>query len=152
MQIPACFRSSRVLRGILAKRIGPIHDDTIGYALQRQSPNRCRLSCEIRPRLKRNGVLRSNWSRGWVGAVDGIEICRSFVRCCDACMDGKSSTSEREMRTIFSTITGSRGSACQHAFPQSPWVFAFRRTRRGVGCALALPPRSRPSISRIPDV
>src|SRR6266853_823480 len=42
--------------------------------------------CQVR--LKRNGVLRSDWSRGLVvGAVDGIEICSSFARCCDACME-----------------------------------------------------------------
>ena len=46
------------------------------------------LSCEIARRLKRNGVLRSDWSRGLVvGAVDGIEICSSFARCCQACME-----------------------------------------------------------------
>jgi hypothetical protein len=46
------------------------------------------LSCEVARRLKRNGVLRSDWSRGLVvGAVDGIEICSSFARCCDACME-----------------------------------------------------------------
>jgi hypothetical protein len=39
-------------------------------------------------RLKRNGALRSEWARGRVGAaVDGIEICSSFCRCCDACME-----------------------------------------------------------------
>jgi hypothetical protein len=39
-------------------------------------------------RLKRNGVLRSEWARGrLVAAVDGIEICSSFCRCCDACME-----------------------------------------------------------------
>jgi hypothetical protein len=46
------------------------------------------LGCEIVRRLKRNGVLRSDWSRGLaVAAVDGIEIYSSFVRCCDACME-----------------------------------------------------------------
>ena len=75
--------------GALAKRIGPISDDTLGYALERQSPEPMfELSCEIARRLKRNGVLRSAWSRGLVvGAIDGIEICSSFVRCCDACME-----------------------------------------------------------------
>ena len=34
-----------------------------------------------------NGVHFTDWSRGlMVGAVDGIEICSSYVRCCDACM------------------------------------------------------------------
>ena len=90
MQIPSLLQIEAECReGALAKRIGPISDDTIGYALQRQSPEPVfALSCEIARRLKRNGVLRSDWSRGLVvAAVDGIEICSSFVRCCDACME-----------------------------------------------------------------
>ncbi|HWR77688.1 MAG TPA: transposase [Thiobacillus sp.] len=83
LQIQAECRS-----GCLAKRIGKISDDTLGYALQRQSPEPVfALGCQIVRRLKRNGVLRSDWSRGLVvAAVDGIEICSSFARCCDACM------------------------------------------------------------------
>jgi hypothetical protein len=90
MQIPSLLQIEAACRdGALARRIGPISDDTIGYALQRQSPEPVfALSCEIARRLKRNGVLHSDWSRGLVvAAVDGIEICSSFVRCCDACME-----------------------------------------------------------------
>jgi hypothetical protein len=90
MQIPSLRQiEAECCEGALAKRIGPISDDTIGYALQRQSPEPVfALSCEIARRLKRNGVLRSDWSRGLVvAAVDGIEICSSFARCCDACME-----------------------------------------------------------------
>ena len=90
MQIPSLLQiEAECGDGALAKRIGPISDDTIGYALQRQSPEPVfALSCEIARRLKRNGVLRSDWSRGLVvGAVDGIEICSSFARCCAACME-----------------------------------------------------------------
>ena len=90
MQIPSLLQIEAECRdGSLAKRIGPISDDTLGYALQRQSPEPVfALSCEIARRLKRNGVLRSDWSRGLVvAAVDGIEICSSFARCCDACME-----------------------------------------------------------------
>ena len=90
MQIPSLLQiEAECCDGVLAKRIGPISDDTIGYALERQSPEPVfALSCEIARRLKRNGVLRSEWSRGLVvAAVDGIEICSSFVRCCDACME-----------------------------------------------------------------
>lgn len=90
MQIPSGLQIEAECRsGALAKRIGPISDDTLGYALQRQSPEPVfALGCQIAGRLKRNGVLRSQWSRGLVvGAVDGIEICSSFVRCCDACME-----------------------------------------------------------------
>jgi len=90
MQIPSLLQiESECRAGALAKRIGPISGDTIGYALERQSPESVfALSCQIARRLKRNGVLRSDWSRGLVvAAVDGIEICSSFVRCCDACME-----------------------------------------------------------------
>lgn len=92
MQLPSLLQIEAACRdGALAKRIGPISDDTIGYALERQSPEAVfALGCEIARRLKRNGVLRSEWSRGLVvAAVDGIEICSSFVRCCDACMERK---------------------------------------------------------------
>ena len=89
MQIPSLLQiEAECSAGALAQRIGPISDDTIGYALQRQSPEPVfALGCESARRLKRNGVLHSDWSRGWlVAAVDGIEICSSFARCCDACM------------------------------------------------------------------
>jgi hypothetical protein len=82
MQMPSLLQIEAECRnGALAKRIGPISDDTIGYALQRQSPEPVfALGCEIARRLKRNGVLRSDWSRGLVvAAVDGIEICSSFA-------------------------------------------------------------------------
>ena len=77
MQIPSLLQiEAECGGGALAKRIGPISDDTIGYALQRQSPEPVfALGCEIARRLKRNGVLRSDWSRGLVvAAVDGIEV------------------------------------------------------------------------------
>jgi hypothetical protein len=90
MQIPSLLQmEAECLHGALAKRIGPISDDTLAYALERQAPEPVfALSCEIARRLKRNGVLHSDWSRGFVvGAVDGIEICSSFARCCAACME-----------------------------------------------------------------
>lgn len=89
MQVPSLLQIEAECRsGALAKRIGPISDDTLGYALQRQSPEPVfELGCQIARRLKRNGVLRSDWSRDLlVAAVDGIEICSSFTRCCDVCM------------------------------------------------------------------
>jgi len=78
-------------QGTLAKRIGPLSEDTIGYALQRQDPEPVfALGCDVARRLKRNGVLRSEWSRGRVvAAADGIEICSSFIRCCDRCLERK---------------------------------------------------------------
>jgi hypothetical protein len=89
MQMPSLLQIEAECRsGALAKRIGPIGADTIGYALQRQSPGPIfTLGCEVARRPRRNGVLRSDWSRGlMVAAVDGIEIRSSFARCCDACM------------------------------------------------------------------
>lgn len=63
----------------------------MGYALQRQDPAPLfALGCQVARRLKRNGVLRSAWARGRVvGAVDGIEICSSFARCWEACLQRK---------------------------------------------------------------
>lgn len=75
--------------GVLAHRIGPISEDTFRYALQRLAPEAVfALGCAVARQLKRNGVLRTAATRGLVvAAVDGIEICRSFVRCCEACLE-----------------------------------------------------------------
>ena len=77
--------------GVLSKRIGPISEDTLGYAMQRQDIDSLfALGCTIAQRLKRNGVLGSEWAMGrLVAAVDGIEICSSYARCCDACLERK---------------------------------------------------------------
>jgi hypothetical protein len=143
MQIPSLLQiEAECCQGTLAKRVGPISDDTIGYALQRQSPEPVfALSCEIARRLKRNGVLRSDWSRGLVvAAVDGIEICSSFVRCCDACME----------REIEHKVNGEMRTDMQYyhrivvvavvstPFP-IPLGLRFQKNGEGeVGCALAL--------------
>jgi hypothetical protein len=65
MQIPSLLQmEAECHHGALARRIGPVSDDTIGYALERQSPQPVfELSCVVARRLKRNGVLRSDWSR-----------------------------------------------------------------------------------------
>ena len=143
MQIPSLLQiESECQDGALAKRIGPISDDTIGYALQRQSPEPVfALSCEIARRLKRNGVLRSDWSRGLVvAAVDGIEICSSYVRCCDACM----------AREIEHKVNGELRTDTQYyhrivvvALVSTPFPIPlgvrFQKNGEGeVGCALAL--------------
>jgi len=75
-------------RGALHKRIGPLSEDMLAYAMQRQNPAEIfDLGCQVAQQLKRNGVLQSDWARGRVvAAVDGIEICSSYCRCCDACM------------------------------------------------------------------
>jgi hypothetical protein len=142
MQIPSLLQLEAECRsGALAKRIGPISDDAIGYALQRQSPEPLfTLTCEIARRLKRNGVLRSDWSRGLVvAAVDGIEICSSFARCCDACMQREVQHKVRgELRTdiqyhhrIVAVVIVSTPSP-------SPWAFASKRTGRRK-CLVLLP-------------
>ncbi len=76
MQIPSLLQiEAECHHGALAKRIGPISDDTLGYALERQSPQPVfALSCEIARRLKRNGVLRSDWSRGLVVAAVVVAV------------------------------------------------------------------------------
>jgi hypothetical protein len=68
MQIPSLLQiEAECHHGALAKRIGPISDDTLAYSLERQAPEPVfALSCEIARRLKRNGVLRSDGSRGWI--------------------------------------------------------------------------------------
>lgn len=89
-QFPGVHRIEAECRdGVLSKRIGPLSEDTIGYALERQEPEPLfRLGCQVARQLKRNGVLRSDWARGRVVvAADGMEICSSFVRCCDTCME-----------------------------------------------------------------
>jgi hypothetical protein len=75
-------------RGALHQRIGTLSEDMLGYAMQRQNPAEIfDLGCQVAQRLKRIGVLQSDWARGRVvAAVDGIEICNSYCRCCDACM------------------------------------------------------------------
>lgn len=75
--------------GAFRTRVGPISEDTLRYALQRQeSALVLGLQCEVARRLKRNGVLRSGQARGRVvAAVDGTEICSSFSRCCDTCLE-----------------------------------------------------------------
>ena len=90
VQIPTVHRLEAECRaGVLAQRIGALSEDTMGYALERQDPAQIfTLGGEVARRLKRNGVLPSGWARGRVvAAVDGIEICSSFFRCCDACLE-----------------------------------------------------------------
>jgi hypothetical protein len=94
-------------RGSLARRIGSLSEDTIGYALERQdSESAFALGCHVARRLKRNAVLHSNWARGRVvAAADGIEICSSFVRCCDQCMERKVSHKVGDEFAKISSIT-----------------------------------------------
>jgi hypothetical protein len=143
MQMPSLLQiEAACCGGALAKRIGPISDDTFGYALQRQSPEQVfTLGCEIAGRLKRNGVLRSEWSRGLVvGAVDGIEICSSFARCCDACMERKVQHKVRgEMRTDIQYYHKIVAVAVVSTPFPIPLGIRFQKDGEGeVSCALAL--------------
>ncbi len=55
----------QVLDGVLAKRIGPLSEDAIGYTLQRQDPAGIfARGCDLARDLKRNGVIHSTWARG----------------------------------------------------------------------------------------
>jgi hypothetical protein len=143
MQIPSLLQiEAQCHHGALAKRIGAVSDDTLGYSLERQAPEPVfALSCEVARRLKRNGVLRSDWSRGLVvGAVDGIEICSSFARCCDACMErevqhkvnGEIKTDIQYYHRIVVVVLVST------SFPV-PLGVRFQKNGEGeVACALAL--------------
>lgn len=89
-QFPALHRiETECNQGALCHRIGPLSEDAIGYALERSDPDALfTLGCEVACQLKRNGVFRSQWSRGLVvAAIDGIEICSSFARSCKHCME-----------------------------------------------------------------
>jgi hypothetical protein len=128
--------------GAFRTRVGSISEDTLRYALQRQDPAMVvGLQCEVARRLKRNGVLRSEWARGRVvAAVDGIEICSSFARCCDNCME----------RRVQRKVQGEREESIQYyhrivavtvvSTPFSiPLGIRFQKQGEGeVDCALAL--------------
>lgn len=75
-------------QGALRRRIGLLSEDALRYALERQDASALlALGCRLARRLKRNGVLASAWSRGRVvAALDGIEIARSYCRCCPRCL------------------------------------------------------------------
>lgn len=128
--------------GVLAKRIGPLSEDTIGYALQRQSPQELfDLGCRVARQLKRNGVLRSGWARGrLVAAVDGIEICSSYCRCCDRCLER---TVRRKVKDEWmeSTQYYHRLSAVTLTSTPFPVFLGIRFQQSGeteVACSLAL--------------
>ena len=128
--------------GGLRHRIGPISEDTLRYALERLPPAAVfALGCAVARQLKRNGVLRTEATRGLVvAAVDGIEICSSFVRCCDACL----------VRTVERVVNGVRQETVQYyhrlvavAVVSTPFpcVLGLRFQAPGeaeVSCALAL--------------
>ena len=82
-QFPAVHRIETECKrgGVLSKRIGPLSESAIGYALERYDSRAVfQLGCDVARQLKRNGVFRSAWTRGLVvAAVDGIEICSTIT-------------------------------------------------------------------------
>jgi len=91
-QFPALHQiEAECQRGVLARRIGSLSEDCLGYAMLHQDPvSLFALGCDLARRFKRNGLLHSEWARGRiVAAADGIEICSSFTRCCETCLERK---------------------------------------------------------------
>ena len=133
---------SECQQGTLRHRIGPLSEDTIGYALERQDADALfALGCELARQLKRNQVLASSWSRGRVvAAVDGIEICRSFARCCPLCMERKVTHKVgeelREQVQYYHRI--SVVSVASSAFPLPLGIRFQRKGEDEVACSLAL--------------
>jgi hypothetical protein len=128
--------------GVLAQRIGPLSEDTIGYALQRQSPAEVfGLGCLVARQLKRNGVLRSDWARGRVvAAVDGIEICSSYCRCCETCLE-RTVERKRDGKLEEWTQYYHRLSAVSVVSTPFPVFLGIRFQKSGeteVACSLAL--------------
>ena len=128
--------------GVFAKRIGALSQDTIGYALQRQSPAELfAVGCRVARQLKRNGVLRSDWARGRVvAAVDGIEICSCYCRYCDRCLER---TVRRKVKDEWmeSTQYYHRLSAVTLTSTPFPVFLGIRFQQSGeteVACSLAL--------------
>jgi hypothetical protein len=111
MQIPSLLQIEAQCRdGALANRIGPISDDTIGYALERQSSEPVlALGCEIARRLNATEFSVPAGPEGWW--LRPSMASRSAVRSSVVAMpawSGKFSTKSTERcEPIFSTITGS---------------------------------------------
>lgn len=128
--------------GVLAKRIGPLSEDAIGYALQRQQAQPLfALGCDVARQLKRNGVLQSSWSRGRVVvAGDGIETCSSFVRSCDDCLERrvKHKVGEELREDIQYYHRISAVVVVSTAFPIPLGIRFQKRGETEVACTLAL--------------
>jgi len=142
-QIPSLHQlEAECAKGVLRTRIGPLSEDAIGYALERQSAAPLLdLHCAVARQLKRNGVLRSSWARGLVVvAVDGIEICSSFVRCCPGCLERrvhhKVDEELREDIQYYHRI--SVVSVVSSAFPVPLGLRFQARDEDEVACSLAL--------------
>jgi hypothetical protein len=76
-QFPALHQiEAECRRGVLARQIGSLSEDCLGYAMLHQDPaSLFALGCDLARRFKRNGLMRSEWARGRiVAAADGMEI------------------------------------------------------------------------------
>lgn len=143
-QYPALHRIETACQrgGALWKRIGPLSEDAMGYALERYDAQAVfRLGCRVARRLKRNGVAHSSWSRGLVvAAVDGIEICSSLVRFCDHCMERKITHvvdgESREEMQYYHRICAV--SVVSSAFPIPLGIRFQKNGEDEVSCSLAL--------------
>ena len=64
-QFPALHQiEAECRRGVLARRIGSLSEDCLGYAMLHQDPAALfALGCDLARRLKRNGLLHSEWAR-----------------------------------------------------------------------------------------
>ena len=153
VQIPNVHRlEAECKKGVLAPRVGALSEDAMGYALERQNPALVfALGCEVARRLKRNGVLHSDWARGRiVAAVDGIEICSSFVRCCEACMereiehkvDGQMRKDTQYYHRIVAVVLVST------AFPIPLGIRFQKNGETEVACAVALLHELDPQLGR----
>jgi hypothetical protein len=138
--------------GALRNRIGPISEDTFRYSLQRQEPGPIfDLGLDLAKRLKRNGILRSKWARGRVvAAVDGIEICSSFARCCDQCMQRNverkvGGERRRDIQTYHRIVAVTVVSA---AFPIPLGIRFQKQGEDEVECALGLLQELRDKLGR----
>jgi hypothetical protein len=99
--------------GVLAGRIGPLSESTVGYALERLELDSLRqLSYAVARQLKRNQML--NWETAGgrlVMALDGIEVFRSEHRCCSQCLIRRKQRREREVvefhhRVVVASLVG----------------------------------------------
>ena len=74
--------------GLLRRRVGPLSESTVGYALERMDLESLRaLSIGVARRLKRNAVLHWETAGGQLAmAIDGIELFQSESRCCADCL------------------------------------------------------------------
>ncbi len=99
--------------GVLRRRIGPVSESTVGYALERMKVQSLReLSFAVTRKLKRNGVLQWATAGGQlVVALDGIEVFCSERRRCAKCSvrtkrRGEEQVQEYYHRVVVASLVG----------------------------------------------